>query len=102
MGCRSYCAIFKKRITFIVVFRFRCVYTVQVAWIHFERSAILTVHTHVVTRNPRIGMSHENHRTWYLHLSDIQENDRGRYLCQINTAQVKTQSAYLNIVGKIG
>lgn len=44
-------------------------------------------------------MSHENHRTWHLHISDVQESDRGRYLCQINTAQAKTQSAYLNVVG---
>ena len=68
------------------------------AWIHFERSAILTVHTHVITRNPRVQVSHENQRTWHLHLSDVQEADRGRYLCQINTAQAKTQSAYLNVV----
>ena len=96
----------------------------QVAWIHFERSAILTVYNQVITRNPRVGgnggiafdnannklieiaviiisVSHENHRTWHLHLNDVQEADRGRYLCQINTAQAKTQSAYLNIVGKI-
>jgi hypothetical protein len=44
-------------------------------------------------------VSHENHRTWHLHISDVQESDRGRYLCQINTAQAKTQSAYLNVVG---
>lgn len=97
----------------------------QVAWIHFERSAILTVHSQVITRNPRVGgktrfnysqqrgvsilnptcllmaVSHENHRTWHLHLNDVQESDRGRYLCQINTAATKTQSGYLNIVGKI-
>lgn len=48
-----------------------------------------------------VSVSHENHRTWHLHLNDVQEADRGRYLCQINTAQAKTQSAYLNIVGKI-
>lgn len=46
-------------------------------------------------------VSHENHGTWHLHLNDVQEADRGRYLCQINTAQAKTQSAYLNIVGKL-
>ena len=36
----------------------------KVAWIHFERSAILTVHTHVITRNPRVTVSHENHKIW--------------------------------------
>ena len=37
----------------------------KVAWIHFERSAILTVHTHVITRNPRVTVSHENHKIWW-------------------------------------
>jgi len=49
--------------------------------------------------NFKFQVSHENHRTWHLHLNDVQEADRGRYLCQINTALAKTQSAYLNIVG---
>ena len=38
----------------------------KVAWIHFERSAILTVHTHVITRNPRVTVSHENHKIWWV------------------------------------
>lgn len=29
--------------------------SIKVAWIHFERSAILTVHSQVITRNPRVG-----------------------------------------------
>jgi neurotrimin len=55
----------------------------------------------IVNCDGSFSVSHENHRTWHLHLNDVQEADRGRYLCQINTAQAKTQFAYLNIVGKI-
>lgn len=45
-----------------------------------ERSAILTVQNHVITRNPRISVSHDQHHTWSLHISSIQESDRGGYM----------------------
>ncbi|KAH8333766.1 hypothetical protein KR059_003115 [Drosophila kikkawai] len=73
----------------------------KVAWMHFEQSAILTVHNHVITRNPRISVTHDKHdrhRTWYLHINNVHEEDRGRYMCQINTVTAKTQFGYLNVV----
>ncbi|KAM7351030.1 dpr-interacting protein zeta [Cochliomyia hominivorax] len=73
----------------------------KVAWMHFEQSAILTVHNHVITRNPRISVTHDKHdrhRTWYLHINNVQEEDKGRYMCQINTVTAKTQFGYLNVV----
>ncbi|XP_075214999.1 lachesin-like isoform X2 [Lycorma delicatula] len=70
----------------------------KVAWMHFEQSAILTVHSHVITRNPRISVTHDKHRTWFLHISNVQEEDRGRYMCQINTVTAKTQFGYLHVV----
>ncbi|KAK6642394.1 hypothetical protein RUM43_003896 [Polyplax serrata] len=76
--------------------------SLEVAWMHFEQSAILTVHTHVITRNPRISVSHDKHRTWILHINNVQEEDKGRYMCQINTATAKTQFGYLHVVEEIG
>ncbi|XP_061395423.1 hemicentin-1-like, partial [Musca vetustissima] len=73
----------------------------KVAWMHFEQSAILTVHNHVITRNPRISVTHDKHdrhRSWYLHINNVQEEDKGRYMCQINTVTAKTQFGYLNVV----
>ncbi|XP_076237512.1 lachesin [Calliopsis andreniformis] len=72
--------------------------TYKVAWMLFDKSAILTVQTHVITRNPRISVSHDKHRTWYLHIKNLQEDDKGRYMCQINTATAKTQYGYLHVV----
>ncbi|KAL1377234.1 hypothetical protein pipiens_016406, partial [Culex pipiens pipiens] len=72
-----------------------------VAWMHFEQSAILTVHNHVITRNPRISVTHDKHdkhKTWFLHISNVQEEDKGRYMCQINTVTAKTQFGYLHVV----
>ncbi|CAB0016354.1 unnamed protein product, partial [Nesidiocoris tenuis] len=70
----------------------------KVAWMHFEQSAILAVHSHVITRNPRITVSHENRQVWNLHIADVREEDGGTYMCQINTATAKTQLGYLNVV----
>lgn len=75
--------------------------TYKVAWMHFEQSAILTVHNHVITRNPRISVTHDKHdkhRTWYLHINNVHEEDKGRYMCQINTVTAKTQFGYLHVV----
>ncbi|KAH8354563.1 hypothetical protein KR084_004825, partial [Drosophila pseudotakahashii] len=73
----------------------------KVAWMHFEQSAILTVHNHVITRNPRISVTHDKHdkhRTWFLHINNVQEEDRGRYMCQINTVTAKTQYGFVKVV----
>ncbi|XP_076675466.1 lachesin isoform X2 [Andrena cerasifolii] len=72
--------------------------TYKVAWMLFDKSAILTVQHHVITRNPRISVSHDKHRTWFLHIKEVQEDDKGRYMCQINTATAKTQYGYLHVV----
>ncbi|XP_072401780.1 lachesin-like [Diabrotica undecimpunctata] len=65
---------------------------------HFEQSAILAVHNHVITRNPRISVTHDKHRTWFLHINKVQEEDKGRYMCQINTVTAKTQFGFLHVV----
>ncbi|CAG0898918.1 unnamed protein product, partial [Darwinula stevensoni] len=70
----------------------------QVAWIHLNHSAILTVQTHVITRNPRISVSHENQGTWFLHIRDAKEEDGGLYMCQINTDTARKQVAMLKIL----
>ena len=69
------------------------------AWIHLERSAILTVQNHVITRNPRITVTHDQHHIWNLHIAGVQESDRGGYMCQINTAVAKTRVGYVSVVG---
>ncbi|XP_046833519.1 lachesin-like isoform X3 [Vespa crabro] len=72
--------------------------TFKVAWMLFDKSAILTVQNHVITRNPRISVSHDEHTTWYLHINNVHEDDKGKYMCQINTAAAKTQYGYLHVV----
>ena len=70
------------------------------AWIHYDASAILTVQNNVITRNPRIGVSHEGHRTWKLHIRNVQGSDQGAYMCQINTPKAKFRLGFLSVVGE--
>lgn len=73
----------------------------QVAWLRVDTQTILTIHSHVITKNHRIGVTHTEHRTWYLHIRDVRESDRGWYMCQINTDPMKSQIGYLDVVGEI-
>lgn len=72
----------------------------QVAWLRVDTQTILTIHSHVITKNHRIGVTHSEHKTWYLHIKEIRESDRGWYMCQINTDPMKSQVGYLDVVGK--
>ncbi|XP_054289992.1 lachesin-like [Macrosteles quadrilineatus] len=81
---------------------FRC--TVQhlggyrVGWVKADTKAIQAIHDHVITHNPRVSVSHSDHSTWNLHVRSVQEEDRGQYMCQINTDPMKSQMGHLDVV----
>ncbi|XP_069960544.1 uncharacterized protein [Cherax quadricarinatus] len=70
----------------------------KVAWVQVETQTILTIHTSVITRNPRVGLSHEGHTVYRLHLKEVTEADRGYYMCQINTDPMINQKGFLQVV----
>ncbi|EDW77517.2 uncharacterized protein Dwil_GK24515 [Drosophila willistoni] len=70
----------------------------KVAWLRVDTQTILSIHNHVITKNHRIGISHTEHRIWQLRIRDVQESDRGWYMCQINTDPMKSQMGYLDVV----
>ncbi|RZC37289.1 hypothetical protein BDFB_010990 [Asbolus verrucosus] len=70
----------------------------NVAWLRVDTQTILTIHSHVITKNHRIGVTHSEHKTWYLHIKEVRESDRGWYMCQINTDPMKSQVGYLDVV----
>ncbi|XP_077288081.1 neurotrimin-like [Arctopsyche grandis] len=72
--------------------------TYKVAWLRVDTQTILTIHSHVITKNRRIGVSHSDHRTWFLHIREVRPADRGWYMCQINTDPMKSQLGYLDVV----
>ncbi|XP_046399102.1 lachesin-like [Ischnura elegans] len=72
--------------------------TYKVAWIHIDRQMILTIHRHVVARLPRFSVSYDNQKTWLLHVTAVQKEDRGYYMCQVNTNPMISQVGYLQVV----
>ena len=63
----------------------------------FDTKAILAVHTHMVTNNPRISVTHNGHDSWTLKINNLRQNDSGLYACQINTEPMTTQVGALNV-----
>ena len=63
----------------------------QVGWVKADTKAIQAIHDHVITHNPRVSVSHNDYSTWNLHVKNVQEDDRGTYMCQINTDPMKSQ-----------
>ncbi|XP_034945041.1 opioid-binding protein/cell adhesion molecule homolog isoform X2 [Chelonus insularis] len=70
----------------------------QVAWVRVDTQTILSIHDNVITQNPRISLSYNDHRSWYLHIKNVQETDRGWYMCQINTDPMRSMQGYLQVV----
>lgn len=63
----------------------------QVGWVKADTKAIQAIHDHVITHNARVFVSHADDTTWNLHIKNVQEEDRGQYMCQINTDPMISQ-----------
>ncbi|KAK8391425.1 hypothetical protein O3P69_017186 [Scylla paramamosain] len=72
----------------------------MVAWIHLNRKMIVSIHNHVITRQPRFTVTHDSHKTWTLHVRQVTQEDRGQYMCQVNSAPMISQQGYLQVVGE--
>uniref|UniRef100_A0A2S2PES2 Lachesin n=1 Tax=Schizaphis graminum TaxID=13262 RepID=A0A2S2PES2_SCHGA len=70
----------------------------RVAWIKADTKAILAIHEHVITNNDRLSVTHNDFNTWTLNVKTVRREDRGTYMCQVNTDPMKSQSAFLEVV----
>lgn len=70
----------------------------KVAFIHIDRQMILTIHNHVITRIPRFSITHDKHFTWSLKIQNVQKEDKGFYMCQVNTDPMVSKVGYLDVV----
>ncbi|XP_023717616.1 neurotrimin isoform X2 [Cryptotermes secundus] len=70
----------------------------KVAWVRVDTQTILSIHHNVITQNPRISLSYNDHRSWYLHIKNVHEADRGWYMCQVNTDPMRSRQGYLQVV----
>lgn len=60
-----------------------------------------TVHDRVITLNTRYNYSYNGFRTWQLSIKDVEESDKGSYMCQLNTPPTISQSGYFEFVDKL-
>ena len=72
----------------------------QVAWVRVDTQTIMTIHNSIITRNQRVSLSHREHKEWKLHIANVQEVDRGWYMCQVNTDPMRSKRGYLEVQGK--
>ncbi|XP_033305607.1 lachesin-like [Bombus bifarius] len=70
----------------------------RVGWLKVDTKAIQAIHDHVITHNNRVSVSHSDHTTWNLHIKNVQKEDEGLYMCQINTDPMKSQTGMLSVV----
>ena len=70
----------------------------KVAWVRVDTQTILTIHHNIITRNQRISLSHHDHKMWRLHINNVQESDRGWYMCQVNTDPMRSERGFLEVV----
>lgn len=70
----------------------------KLTWVHKDKHALLTLQERVITRNTRYSITHNGFRTWWLSIKDVEESDKGEYMCQINTSPMISQSGYLEVV----
>ena len=59
---------------------------------------ILTIGKHVITRIPRFNVIHDSHHTWTLQIKDVQAEDKGYYMCQVNTDPMISMTGHLDVV----
>ena len=63
----------------------------QIAWLKVDTQTILSIQTHIITKNHRMTVSHVEGRAWVLRIRDVKESDKGWYMCQINTDPMKVR-----------
>ncbi|XP_037273583.2 lachesin-like [Rhipicephalus microplus] len=69
----------------------------RVAWLRVASNTILTIHKSVITQNYRVHLSPSD-RTWLLVIDNVQESDRGGYMCQVNTVPMRSQVGYIDVL----
>lgn len=52
----------------------------QIAWLRVDTQTILTIQTHVITKNHRMVVTHVEKRAWQLKIRDVKEMDKGWYM----------------------
>uniref|UniRef100_T1KMM9 Ig-like domain-containing protein n=1 Tax=Tetranychus urticae TaxID=32264 RepID=T1KMM9_TETUR len=69
----------------------------QVAWFRKDKHTLLALGNEVILKNNRILVSNHTDKIFYLTIFAVREEDRGEYMCQINSSPQIDQSAFLKV-----
>ena len=70
----------------------------KVAFFNMDHQRILTINNLVITQNYRFSINHDKHFTWSLNIQNVQKEDEGFYMCQVNTDPIVSKVGYLDVV----
>ncbi|XP_038222155.1 lachesin-like [Zerene cesonia] len=70
----------------------------KVAWIRADDQTILTLHTRLVTHSSRYAVTNDSPGSWQLHIRPLKVEDRGCYMCQINTSTMKKKIGCVDVL----
>lgn len=78
-----------------------CVCFLQVSWIRYKDTSLLTVGRYTYTTDLRFEAFHSPHTDdWIVRLKNPRPSDSGFYGCQISTTPHRTQLVYLTVHGR--
>ncbi|KAA0203066.1 hypothetical protein HAZT_HAZT008005, partial [Hyalella azteca] len=69
----------------------------KVGWIHLKRQMIVAVHTRLITRISRFSVTHEDNKTWTLHIKDVREEDRGYYMLSPTIVDANSSDSLIKV-----
>ena len=69
------------------------------AWIHEDSETILSVGRQLHTHSKRLSLAADHH-TSAITITPVIPEDRGWYMCQVNTDPMKSIRSYLQVYGK--
>ena len=63
-----------------------------------DSKTIQAIHDAVITHNRRVSISGDLSTTFNLLIAQVEEKDRGEYMCQINTDPMTYQAGHIHIL----
>ncbi|KAG7307941.1 hypothetical protein JYU34_006558 [Plutella xylostella] len=70
----------------------------KVAWLRVDTQTVLTIGTHVITKNPRVAVSRPEAAAWALTVRGARRADAGAYMCQVNREPMIHATHHLQVV----
>lgn len=54
----------------------------------------------IISGDNRLKVTNDYNKTWSLHIKNVTENDRGTYICKVNSQPQINRRLFLDVLGK--